>query len=95
MVRKANGGANNAPRRANADPNAGDSMSDRFDVYPLDYSGGDDNKTAVLDLQSVKSVVSVRYYNVMGMESEQPFEGINIVVTRYSDGSASTVKVLR
>ncbi len=95
VVRKADGGANNAPRRANADPNPGESMSDRFDVYPLDYSGGDDNKTAVLDLQSVKSVVSVRYYNVMGMESEQPFEGINIVVTRYSDGSASTVKVLR
>ena len=31
----------------------------------------------------------------MGMESETPFEGVNIVVTRYSDGSSSTYKVLR
>lgn len=95
VVRKAAGGASGAPRRASADPDADDYMSDRFEVYPLDLTSGDSNKTAVRDLQAEKTVVSVRYYNVMGMESKQPFEGINIVVTRYSDGSASTVKVLR
>jgi hypothetical protein len=31
----------------------------------------------------------------MGMGSGQPFQGFNIVVTRYSDGSISTVKVMR
>lgn len=42
-----------------------------------------------------KTIKSVRYYNMMGMESETPFEGINIVVTYYSDGTRSTAKVLR
>jgi hypothetical protein len=31
----------------------------------------------------------------MGMQSDRPFEGINIVVSRYSDGSISTVKIVR
>lgn len=70
-------------------------LSDRFMVYPLDFPSNADNFTAVAELASSRVVESVRYYNIMGMESEQPFEGINIVVTRYSDGSSSTAKVLR
>lgn len=70
-------------------------LSDRFMVYPLDFPSNADNFTAVVDVKGAKVVESVRYYNIMGMESEQPFEGINIVVTRYSDGSSSTAKVLR
>lgn len=70
-------------------------LSDRFMVYPLDFPSYADNFTAVAELASSRVVESVRYYNIMGMESEQPFEGINIVVTRYSDGSSSTAKVLR
>lgn len=70
-------------------------MSERFIVYPLDFKSGDGNVTAVHELKSVKDIVSIRYYNIMGMESEKPFEGINIVVTRYSDGSASTLKIMR
>lgn len=42
-----------------------------------------------------KTVESVHYYNLMGVESAEPFQGINIVVTRYSDGSSTAVKVLR
>ena len=51
--------------------------------------------TAVEEVAASKTVKSVRYYNLMGMESEQPFQGINIVVTRYNDGSISTVKVMK
>lgn len=40
-------------------------------------------------------VVSTTYYNLQGMQSSQPFQGINIIVTRYSDGTYSTQKVLR
>ena len=39
--------------------------------------------------------VSTTYVNSLGMQSDKPFEGINIVVTRYSDGTTSTVKVMR
>ena len=40
-------------------------------------------------------VVDVIYYNSLGMSSKTPFDGINIVVTRYSDGTTSTTKVMR
>ena len=85
-------GPGNAPRRANVDDQS--QASDKYEIYPLDLANSG-NPTSVKDVQAIKKVVSVRYYNIMGMESEQPFEGINIVVTRYSDGSNSTIKVLR
>ena len=42
-----------------------------------------------------KKVVSVKYVNVAGIESSTPFEGVNIVVTRYEDGSQTTTKVIK
>ncbi|MBQ1722914.1 MAG: hypothetical protein II034_03880 [Muribaculaceae bacterium] len=58
-------------------------------VYPLNISSS--VITAVTDI-AAKQVVGVTYYNVTGLSSERPFEGVNIVVTRYSDGSTSTAK---
>ena len=51
--------------------------------------------TAISDVMGSKAVSSVKYYNIMGVESNKPFDGVNIVVTRYSDGTISTTKVLR
>ena len=45
--------------------------------------------------QSHGEVVGVTYYNMSGMQSKEPFDGINIVVTRYSDGTTSAAKVVR
>lgn len=42
-----------------------------------------------------KQVVDVQYVNALGMQSREPFEGLNIVVTRYSDGSITTTKVVK
>ena len=42
-----------------------------------------------------KKVVSVSYVNVAGIESSTPFQGVNIVVTRYEDGSQTTTKVIK
>ncbi len=66
-----------------------------FGISPADLPSGRPDPTAVKNVIDAKQVVSVSYYNIMGMESETPFEGVNIVVTRYSDGSSSTYKVLR
>ena len=86
-------------RRAGAVGTADDArnMSDRFVIYPLDFESTSSNVvTGVQELKgAMKAVESVRYYNMMGMESKKPFEGINIVVTRYTDGSTSTTKILR
>ncbi len=83
---------NHAPRRASVDNET--PASDEYEIYPLDLSNSG-NPTSVNGVEVNKLVESVRYYNIMGVESEQPFEGINIIVTRYNDGSISTTKVLR
>ena len=73
---------------------SGDEASTSYELYPLDMASYQ-TPTAVVEVEGSKVVVSVKYYNPMGMESNQPFDGTNIVVTRYSDGTFSTAKVLR
>ena len=41
-----------------------------------------------------KSVASVRYYNMAGEEMSQA-NGMTIVVTTYTDGTTSAVKVMK
>lgn len=76
----------------------------KFIIFPLRGSemdsNGDDigNVTAVREVKTVptsKDIVSVRYYNLTGIGSDQPHEGVNIVVTTYTDGSRTSRKVLR
>lgn len=45
--------------------------------------------------QTDKQVLSYTYYNLAGMASSKPFDGVNIVVTRYTDGTQTATKVLR
>lgn len=68
--------------------------STKFMVYPLNL---DANKvaTGVNDVNSAKEVKGVSYFNMMGVESAQPFDGVNIMVTTYTDGTQSAAKVLR
>ena len=42
-----------------------------------------------------KEVRGVRYYNMLGVESTEPFSGVNVKVTTYSDGTRSAEKVLK
>jgi hypothetical protein len=79
---------------ASASPEQDSPLSTSYGIYPLDMSRGG-NLTAVNDIMAGKVIESVRYYNIMGVESAEPFEGVNIVVTRYTDGSISTVKILK
>ena len=54
----------------------------------------DDNViTAVEDL-SADQITSVVYYNMMGMSSNRPYQGVNLVVTRYRNGAVVTRKVI-
>ncbi len=48
-----------------------------------------------IDNVTGKVVAGVKYYNVAGVESDRPFQGVNIEVTRYTDGSKSTRKILK
>jgi hypothetical protein len=50
--------------------------------------------TAVNDINA-KTVAGIKYVNVAGIESNKPFDGVNIVVTTYTDGTKAVKKVLR
>ena len=45
------------------------------------------------DNSALKTVAKVEYYNATGMMSKAPFDGFNIVVTHYSDGTMSARKI--
>ncbi len=64
-------------------------------VYPLDLDEGIDPATAIESVVAGNGEVkSVKFYNVAGIESATPFQGINIVVTEYTDGTRTTTKML-
>ena len=54
-----------------------------------------DIPSAVNDVNASKSVKSVEYVNLNGQVSSSAFEGINIVVTNYTDGSRTATKVVK
>ena len=56
---------------------------------------GETTPTGVNDVNANKTVAGVMYYNVTGVASSEPFEGVNIVVTTYTDGTKTSVKVLK
>lgn len=50
--------------------------------------------TGVEDVDAVKTVVGVTYNNLFGVSSDRPFEGVNVVVTTYTDGTKSSKKIV-
>ncbi len=51
--------------------------------------------SSVVETLGEKTINNVKYYNVAGMESNVPFDGVNIKVVTYSDGTTSTSKVMK
>ena len=65
-------------------------------VLPIDLTADSEIVTSINTVETGNGEVkSVKYVNVAGMVSDVPFQGVNIVVTEYSDGSRSTSKMLR
>ena len=48
-----------------------------------------------LNMDGNREVMSVSYVNTIGQASSKPWQGVNIVVTRYSDGSVVTRKEVK
>lgn len=55
----------------------------------------DEGYDAINELEAEKKETSVKYYNLTGVESAEPFDGVSIKVTTYSDGSRKSEKLLR
>ncbi len=89
----------NAPRRAESTVTPQQQAADGTKVvYPLDLTADENHiVTEVRDLtgNAVREVASVKYVSITGVVSDKPFEGMNIIVTRYTDGTTSTAKVMR
>lgn len=52
-------------------------------------------EVAVENINAGKAVAGVKYYNVAGQAADSAFEGVNIVVTTYADGTQNVVKVVK
>ena len=64
------------------------------DVKIVVAKANEPTPTAVNDINA-KAVAGVKYYNLAGVESNKPFDGVNIMVTTYTDGTKSAVKVVK
>ena len=53
-----------------------------------------DETTSIAMAKDNKQVTSVRYANMTGVTSSQPFDGMNVVVTTYSDGTQNSKMVM-
>ena len=51
--------------------------------------------SAVENINAGKAVAGVKYYNVAGQVADKAFDGVNVVVTTYVDGTQSVVKVVK
>lgn len=51
--------------------------------------------SSVDGVSTTKAVAGVKYYNVAGVESTRAHEGVNIVVTTYTDGTQTVSKVVK
>lgn len=85
IVRLKSTGQSGAPRLMPA--------NSEYEVFPLNISNP--TPTGIDNIVNGKAVKSVKYVNVAGIMSDTPFQGVNIVVTEYTDGSRSTTKMLR
>ncbi len=70
----------------------GNNESQRFQYYNRVALYG---STSVVENLAEKTISSVKYFNVAGMESNVPFDGVNIEVTTYNDGTTHTCKVIK
>ncbi len=51
--------------------------------------------TGVTDTEAQKTVASVVYYNLLGAPSPRPYDGANVVVTTYTDGTKKAIKMIK
>ena len=73
----------------------GDSKEYYIAEYTIPDKLTSDIPTFIFGVENANQVAGVKYYNIAGIESDTPFQGVNIVVTRYTDGTMTTRKVVK
>ena len=78
------------------EPEPGSTLNAAFSAGALNLTGGNDQiVTGVNEVKTGSDVVSVTYCDLAGRMSQKPFAGVNIIVTRYSDGTVKTTKAIK
>jgi hypothetical protein len=72
--------------------------SGKYTVCPV-YLSDDQIMTPIETINAdkasgMRTLKCTRYYNMMGVESNTPFQGVNIIVKEYTDGSRESSKVI-
>ena len=70
----------------------GNTESQRYMLFNRVSTFGSAN---VVENLAQKTINNVKYYNIAGMQSDVPFDGVNIKVITYNDGTTSTYKVMK
>lgn len=93
ILRKVAPAASGAPllKDGNQSEPVTDDLSAEYIVYPLRLI---DVPTAINTVETSGKIVSIKYYNMLGIESATPFNGVNVVVTTYDNGNRTTSKKL-
>ncbi|MBQ9584718.1 MAG: chitobiase/beta-hexosaminidase C-terminal domain-containing protein [Muribaculaceae bacterium] len=70
----------------------------KYTVCPV-YLSDEQIMTAIETINAdkasgMRTLKATRYYNMMGVESSTPFQGVNIIVKEYTDGSRESSKVI-
>jgi hypothetical protein len=94
ILRKVSPATSSAPllKDGNQSNPVTDDLSADYIVYPLRLY---DVPTAITTVEATGKIVDVKYYNMMGIESDVPFEGVNIEVITFTDGSRSSRKIMK
>ena len=64
-------------------------------TQPLDLKAESPLPTAINGVISNAQVVSIEYVNIAGMRSSTPWQGLNIMVVLYSDGTTAATKFIK
>ncbi|MBR4721631.1 MAG: hypothetical protein IK053_01105 [Muribaculaceae bacterium] len=65
-----------------------------YNSYKLCYTDGTKFDAASVEPTMAENVVATRYFNLLGIESAHPVEGLNIVVETFADGTRKASKRL-
>ena len=68
-------------------------LNDNTGVYTLSLRSN--VVTGVDDVDAAKEVAGVTYFNLNGQQAAEPFSGVNVKVTTYTDGTKQSVKMVK
>lgn len=96
-------GSEGAVLTFNVDGAMGEIMVDRIELVNLEgvavrldaFTIAANNPTALDEMNTGKTIASVKYFNLAGQEMTELTDGVNLVVTTYNDGTRTTSKVIR